>query len=300
MALAWPLDDPTGAGEDILKVAAPIPIGAVYPAAAKPVVAAAVLAAEEAWRSGLGLVRNGGHGKGHSDGDVSRGGGIVGFASVWTPPVGMPEPAMSLPDLVPLLLKGLVRGEAAGHAARALTAVAPAVGVGRSWGGRRALALAAAGLLPLVLAAAAAAEEEREIEREDPGMAAVRGWCGTPFMVAGAGPGAGATPGSGGSTSYPAATPGTPFHASRAHVPTSVTAASVHELYQLSSSLSTPAAARAAQARARARSGPLGMGEGAAAGRWLAAGLRAAATGGAETDARRGSRSNSGDGRGGA
>jgi hypothetical protein len=263
MALAWPLDDPTGAAEDILKVAAPIPIGAVYPAGAKPVVAAAVQAAEEAWRSGLGL---GGSSNG-SNGD----GVIVGFASVWKPPPGMPEPAMSLPDLVPLLLKGLVRGESAAHAARALTAVAPAVGVGGSWGGRRALALAAAGLLPLVLAAAAAAEEEREREREDPGSVMAAESAAAAAMVGAAG---GASPGMAAATPASAAAamaalPGTPFYAQ--HTPASTS-------HHASSSY-TPVVAMAAQARERARSGPLGVGEGAAAGRWLAAGLRAAAIG---------------------
>ena len=105
---------------DILRVTAPVPIGVTYSAAVKAVVAGAAAAATKVWRSSAGV------------GKAGRGGSIgvagVGFAASARAAPAMPEPAMGLPDVVPLLLKGLVRGEAATHAARALVAVVPVVG----------------------------------------------------------------------------------------------------------------------------------------------------------------------------
>ena len=156
IAAAWPLDDPSGAAVEILRAAAPAPVGtplaALEPSAvfaeshrkfrgAKTLAAAAAAAAHEAWLQGVGSPER--------------------FADIWTlpPPPATPAPAMCLADLAPLLLKGLARPSCAAHALRALAAIAPTVGVGDAWGGERALALVAAGLVPAALAAAAAAAE---------------------------------------------------------------------------------------------------------------------------------------------
>ena len=102
MTLAWPLDDPTGASEEILRAAAPAPIGTRLPSSGSghgrrnPAVASAVAAALDAWM---------------------RGATAKDFDATWRPPPHAPIPAMSLPDLVPLLLKGLVRAESAAHSA---------------------------------------------------------------------------------------------------------------------------------------------------------------------------------------
>ena len=284
MALAWPLDDPTGAAETILAVAAPVAVGDEYPKSARRVAADAADAAVDAWRA-----------------NVSPG----GFARRWSPPPGVPEPAASLADLVPLLLKGLARRDAAPHAARALAAVAGAAGAGgAAWGGERALALLLAGLLPVVIAAAAAAEEEAAREAEDPQGLASGGVGGVGEVggvggVGGVGFATGAssgTPNAAGvfvddessspsrtpsrtPTGTPAGTPDGTFtfgsgsgrYAHSPHSPPRVSPASG----------ASPAMADAARRRASARAGPLGVAEGAAAGRWLAAGLRAAAPGGA-------------------
>ena len=158
IAQAWPLDDPSGAAVEILRAAAPAPVGtplaSLAPAAvfadarfskrfrgAKTLAAAAAAAAHEAWLAGTDSPER--------------------FARIWAlpPPPATPAPAMRLADLAPLLLKGLARPSCAAHALRALAAIAPAVGVGDAWGGERALALVTAGLLPAALAAAAAAAE---------------------------------------------------------------------------------------------------------------------------------------------
>ena len=227
MTLAWPLDDPSGASEEILRSAAPVPIGTRFPAHAtrNPAVAQAVAAALDAWR---------------------RGANAKDFDATWRPPPGMPAPAMSLPDLVPLLLKGLTRSESAAHSARGLAAIVPRVGVRDRWGGERALALATSGLLPLVLAAAVAAEEDAARERDEGGVDP-RGLEAAPS---------------------PSPSP----RASIAKTPTAGTVVNASP----GGINASPAAAMAAAAMARARAGPLGAGEGAATGRWLAAGLRSA------------------------
>ena len=189
MALAWPLDDPTGAAETILAVSAPVAVGDEYPKAARRIAADAADAAVDAWCA-----------------NVKPG----GFARRWSPPPGVPDPAASLADLVPLLLKGVARRDAAPHAARALAALAGAAGAGgAAWGGERALALLLAGLLPVVIAAAAAAEEEAAREAEDPrGLAG--GGVGGVGMVGGVG-GVGGVGAGGFATG---ASPGTPGSAS--------------------------------------------------------------------------------------
>ena len=135
MAQAWPLDDPSGAAVEILRAAAPAPVGtplaSLAPAAvfadarfskrfrgAKTLAAAAAAAAHEAWLAGTDSPER--------------------FARIWAlpPAPATPAPAMRLADLAPLLLKGLARPSCAAHALRALAAIAPAVGVGDAMGGR--------------------------------------------------------------------------------------------------------------------------------------------------------------------
>ena len=202
MASAWPLDDPSGAGAEILRVASPLPIGSNYDARA--VIERVSAVAELIWTSGKGP---------------------KAFRGAWAPPYELPAPAMGLRDVIPLLLKGFVRGESVGHAARALTAIVSSAGCERrAWGGERGLALATAGLLPLVLAAAAAAEEEEDA-------------------------------GGGGGAAAAAAAAGT-------------------ENGDDASGGGSSASASPAATIARAKAGPLGTREGAAAGRWLASGIR--------------------------
>ena len=69
MALAWPLDDPTGAAETILAVSAPVAVGDEYPKAARRIAADAADAAVDAWCAN---VRPG------------------GFARRWSPPRAFP------------------------------------------------------------------------------------------------------------------------------------------------------------------------------------------------------------------
>ena len=157
IAQAWPLDDPSGAAVEILLAAAPrevgTPLSAVAPnvlftgatekrwRGAKTLAAAAAAAAAEAWLCGVGTP--------------------VKFAEIWTlpSPPRVPEPAMSLHDVTPLLVKGLARPNCAAHALRALASLVPVVGIDDAWGGERALVLVVAGLTPAVLASAAAAED---------------------------------------------------------------------------------------------------------------------------------------------
>ena len=282
MALAWPLDDPTGAAETILAVSAPVAVGDEYPKAARRIAADAADAAVDAWCA-----------------NVKPG----GFARRWSPPLGVPDPAASLADLVPLLLKGVARRDAAPHAARALAALAGAAGAGgAAWGGERALALLLAGLLPVVIAAAAAAEEEAAREAEDPrglagggvGGVGVVGGVGGVGGVGAGGFATGASPGTPGSASTPNPADAPDFSATTTPGRTPTGTPDGTSAFDFGSgryahasprasptSGASPAVADAARRRASPRAGPLGVAEGAAAGRWLAAGLRAAAPGGA-------------------
>ena len=240
MTLAWPLDDPTGASEEILRAAAPAPIGTRFPSSGSvhgrrnPAVASAVAAALDAWM---------------------RGATAKDFDATWRPPPGAPVPAMSLPDLVPLLLKGLVRAESSAHSARGLAAIVPRVGVRDRWGGERALALATCGLLPLVLAAAAYAEEDAARERDE-----------------------GATGGVNAAGGVNADEQSSPSLIKTPAASTPQTGANVNASPSQTTAQTSPSpvpSARAARAGQKG-AGPLGAGEGAATGRWLAAGLRAA------------------------
>ena len=240
MTLAWPLDDPTGASEEILRAAAPAPIGTRFPSSGSvhgrrnPAVASAVAAALDAWM---------------------RGATAKDFDATWRPPPGAPVPAMSLPDLVPLLLKGLVRAESSAHSARGLAAIVPRVGVRDRWGGERALALATCGLLPLVLAAAAYAEEDAARGQRDEGSR-------------GRGQRAGGVNADEQSSPSLIKTPA---------ASTPQTGANVNASPSQTTAQTSPSPVPSARAAGGGQgAGPLGAGEGAATGRWLAAGLRAA------------------------
>ena len=174
---------------------------------------------------------------------------------------------MRLPDLAPLLVKGLCRAESATHAARALAAVAPVVGVGRRWGGRRALALVVAGLLPVVRRRRrrrGGRGEGRRTPREGrAGKQQSPRWFRTP-----------PTPATGSRARTAPRRPRAEGRGPRA----GRTESAGRLLRSLKAARSrSPAGPSVGQSpRIRglppADSGPLGVGEGAAAGRWLAAG----------------------------
>ena len=283
MALAWPLDDPTGAAETILAVSAPVAVGDEYPKAARRIAADAADAAVDAWCA-----------------NVKPG----GFARRWSPPPGVPDPAASLADLVPLLRKARRAGtprrtprEPRGPRGRRR----------RGWGGvgRRTRARASPrGVTPGRVAAAAAAEEEAAREAEDPRGLAGGGVGGVGMVggvggVGGVGAGGfatGASPGTPGSASTPNPADAPDFSATTTPGRTPTGSPDGTSAFDFGSgryahasprasptSGASPAVADAARRRLRAspRAGPLGVAEGAAAGRRLAAGLRAAAPGGA-------------------
>ena len=182
MALAWPLDDPTGAAERILEVAAPQPVGARYPragpgATARPARprpvhrAAGVVRGDAAARPAATPAAAPSSSRRRSRRRSTRG-CAVRFGSL---PRRRPSATRrrsrrrcASPTSRALLVRACAARESATHAARALAAVAPVVGVGRRWGGRRALALVVAGLLPVVAHAAAAAEEGAARAEADP------------------------------------------------------------------------------------------------------------------------------------